>query len=302
MKNTKHAFRLNFSALNGKDSRCNLKCFNCHKDYFDVTHLIDETKSMSFTDAIEFMYQTLGEEIKNFDKIHISGHAEPTMIGRERFIKEVKALREKFLELPIALTTNGTYLKDIRDDFLAISNTYINLSLHHLAYLKTKWFNQLCTLDEEKRKRVELNIIIDPEIIENFKEIFSFLINHKISAKFFHRLEENQPQKVISDFIDFIRQNVYTFNINEYSDEKRYNFVINNEFTISIKLPVDLARRPQACLVCPMLKNCIESCWTSVRITPWYIKPCGMREDNVYLFSENSKLSLKEKLASGGKI
>lgn len=302
MKNIKHYFRLNFSALNGKDSKCNLKCFNCHQDYFTINKMFDDSRIVSFTNAIKLILSIADGNLERYDKIHISGHAEPTMIGKERFIKEVKSLRENFPHLPIALTTNGSYLNDIRDEFLALSNTYINLSLHHLAYLKTNWFNKLCILDDEKRDRIELNIIIDPDIIDNLDDLLLFLFSRKVNVKFFHRLEEINPHKVTFDFIDLLRTKLKWRNPSEKADNKRFSFTFNDGTLISVKLPVNLMNRPSACLKCPFLTKCVESCWASIRITPWYIKPCGLREDNVYLFAENSLESLKQKLKSGGKL
>ena len=302
MKKIKPAFRLNFSAFNGKNSKCNLKCFNCHKDYFDIDKQIDESNYTPFTDAINLIYSIADIKSDSFNKIHISGHAEPTMIGKEKFMSEIKALRKNFPQLPIALTTNGSYLKDIRDEFLALNNTFINLSLHHLAYLKTNWFSQLCTLDKEKRHRLELNIIIDSDIIANLDDLLLFIFSRKVNAKFFHRLEEENPQKVVFNFIDLLRTKLKSKNPSEQIDEKRFTFLLGNGNFISVKLPVDLFNRPAACFRCSLLTKCVESCWTSIRITPWYIKPCGLREDNVYLFSENSKESLKQKLLSGGKL
>lgn len=299
---TKNNFRLNFSALTGNNSKCNLKCFNCHRDYFDVSKEFDESKPISFSDAINFIYEAIGAQNNHFKKIHISGHAEPLIIGQEKFLNEVRQLRNNFPYLPIALTTNGSYLKDIRDEFLAMGNTFINLSLHHLAYLNTKWFNQICDLDDSFKDQVELNIIIDPDIIQNIDLILSFAFSKKISLKFFHRLEEKNPEIVINQFIDLISSKLNGKFVDEVVENNRIKLIVNDGFQISIKLPENFDIRPDACRKCPVKDKCVESCWNSIRITPWYIKPCGVREDNVYLFSENSKENLKNKLKSGGKI
>lgn len=298
----KKNFRLNFSALNGKNSKCNLKCFNCHKDYFDVSTDFDENFILSFTEAIRLIYNSIGETNNHFQKIHISGHAEPLMIGKERFLSEVEQLRKNFPDLPIALTTNGSYLKDVRDEFLNMGNTFINLSLHHIAYLDTKWFNMICELDEVNRNQMELNIIIDEEIIENIDKILSFAFSKKINLKFFHRLEAEDPEDVVNSFADLIASKLSDQIIDKSIDNNRLVFSLKESFKISIKLPESLTNRPEACNVCPVRNKCLESCWNSIRITPWYIKPCGVREDNVFFFSNNSKEDLVKKLKLGGKI
>ncbi len=82
---------------------------------------------------------------------------------------------------------------------------------------------------------------------------------------------------------------------------KRYTISITSFSKIMVKLPEKFDDRPEACQKCPVKSKCVESCWQSVRITPWYIKPCGVRVDNVYFFTENSINNLKEKLKLGGK-
>lgn len=298
----KKSFRLNFSALLGRNSKCNLKCFQCHRDYFDVETNFDENQTFSFTDAINMIYDLYEERNNHFTKIHISGHAEPTILGKEKFLKEVIKLRNEFPHLPIVLTTNGSYLLPIIQDYLSLNNTHINLSLHHIAYLKTNWFKKLCNVDNSKKHRIELNIIIDPEIIDHFDELLSFAFETNVNLKFFHRLDESNPGLVISNFINLVREKIKSHKVEIIYKNSREELLIDDAFKIIIKLPEDFNFRPDACRKCPLLIKCVESCWTSIRITPWYIKPCGVRNDNVYFYCENNLESLKNKLIAGGKL
>jgi hypothetical protein len=85
-------------------------------------------------------------------------------------------------------------------------------------------------------------------------------------------------------------------------DRNRLIFKINDSSKIILKLFEGKSSRPENCNLCPMRSQCLEGCWESIRVTPWYIKPCGVRQDNVYFYEENSINSLKTKLISGSKM
>jgi dTMP kinase len=71
--------------------------------------------------------------------------------------------------------------------------------------------------------------------------------------------------------------------------------------TVSAK-PRDVFIRPYECYSCNDFMRCEESCWRSVRISPWYVQPCGIRKDNLYWYHEENPYKLREQLADGGKL
>ncbi len=199
-----HTFRLNFAALAGYNSKYNLKCMNCHKDYFEVSKPFNYYHALDFVSAIKLFKTALNSPRHLYNKIIITGHAEPLIIGKDRFLNEVKLLQKNFPDLSISITTNGSYLKSVINEFLSLHNTFINLSLHHIAYLKTKWFNDIADYSIKYPGRIDLNVTIDNDSVTNLQNILHFVISKNMSVKFFHRLESTDPDGEINNLIDRI--------------------------------------------------------------------------------------------------
>jgi thymidylate kinase len=66
--------------------------------------------------------------------------------------------------------------------------------------------------------------------------------------------------------------------------------------------PGDVYLRPFECYQCSEFLRCEESCWRSVRVSPWYIQPCGIRPDQLYWYGENNPANLRQLLVDGGKL
>jgi hypothetical protein len=230
--------------------------------------------------------------------IHISGRAEPLLIG-EKLCDIVSDLRVAYPTFNVVLVTNGIGISRLATSLSSAGLQRCTVSVH--SGLSSELYDAACSLGDASIA-VTLNIIITPEIKFHFDAYLGFAIRQNVSMKFFPRLRGTDPGAAdIADMLSLIRN----CGLGDPILDRRLNrarFLLNNDRCIDVKLDMRQRIRPVACAECSRGSFCLEGCWESIRITPWYVKPCGVREDNAYFFSEQSVVSLRERLSSGGKI
>ncbi len=288
------SYRLDFGALNGKDAKCNFNCVYCHKDYFPVTQKFNENNSTSFSQSINLLDQIFTNG--NPKKIHISGRIEPLFVDRCKLEENLNDINLNFPKYEKVMTTNGAFLDQYLDLLSCSQINRINLSVHNQMQLKTKAFLKRIAAVKESNIKLSLNLIIN-ESIPEILNMSESLMESGADLKIFEPLNMFK----IMDAYDVIKMldEKYDGAINTKTHRKIYN---SGKGTITVKLPEEVNERPKNCNSCSKRNDCLEGCWESIRITPWYIKPCGVREDNVYYYEENSIESLKKKLISGSKF
>jgi len=294
-------YRIDLAALNGKNVKCNMLCKYCHKDYFCIDKYFDESITFTFFELIKFS-ENLYNDNAILD-IHLTGRAEPLVVDKKRIFLEISSLKKNFPNASFSMTTNGLKLKYYADILKSSGLEKVNISYHYGYNSSSDVYVRGIESSLSAGLKVILNAVVTSDTIKYFDEYVNFISKLKISAKFFCILLNNlqESETIYNKFTELITNK---FGMPEKYDESKHRniFNINDEYQIIIKLPEKSNKRPDACNKCYMRKNCNEGCWNSIRITPWYIKPCGVREDNVYFPSENNPESLKEKLYTGGKL
>lgn len=98
-------------------------------------------------------------------------------------------------------------------------------------------------------------------------------------------------------------EHLSTKRISKIESSGRYMSIVWNFEGAQLRIKSgDVFNRPYECYQCNLFLRCEESCWQSVRISPWYVQPCGIRTDNVYWYQEKDPASLQAKLIEGGKL
>ena len=131
-----------------------------------------------------------------------------------------------------------------------------------------------------------------------------FCLKNKLTLKLFYELGKTDQEaiKLIEKTENRLEELLNGFPKELDQERNRLVYTINENSKVILKLFEGKSIRPENCNSCPERSNCLEGCWESIRITPWYIKPCGVRRDNVYFFEENSIQSLRTKLILGSKL
>lgn len=294
------SYRIDFSALNGINVQCNLNCPYCHHDYFLITKPFNLKQTMDFVDSIKLLDSIIGEWQRP-RKIHLSGRAEPLVVEQSLLFSEIKKLSNTFPHYDFVITTNGILLEDYASELIKSGVKRFNVSMHYKINRNSKIIKGIMKAAEEGAEIV-LNVMISKGTIENFEEIVDFAGENNFKIKLFYELEipETEMRKQLSEMNKKLISLTGTQGVRN-SQKNRLEFLYHGA-KIEVKQLEDEFTRPSVCNTCPFLNKCKEGCWDSIRITPWYIKPCGVREDNVYFFTENSPKSLESKLYWGGKI
>lgn len=301
MKN-KMKFRIDLYSLKSDKANCNLKCSYCHLDYFNIQSGYDAGLKTDFTDLIKMCQKALGTEDSSL-KLHYSGRADPLLVNKDAFLTETVKICEQFPCAEIVMTTNGIRLQEYSDVIKESGINKINVSHHNYSgELEAKVFRGIERV-RDNGMEVILNVVATEDVLKNIDHFIRLGDNYSISLKFFNLLTEDKiySGELFGRFLNELR---------EYCSDEYYEDTIKNRIEtsskagnrISIKLAEKFHDRPDACQKCPFLKKCDESCWDTIRLTPWYIKPCGVREDNIYFPAEQSLSDLRYKLKSGGKF
>ena len=301
--NSKHiSYRLDIAALMGKDIRCRLNCKYCHKDYFPINTAFCDDYEVSFNDSIEILNSVIGSNSRKI-KIHLSGRAEPLDIDKDLLIESIAKLNQSFPESEIVMTSNGYNLKMLAEDLNNAGLRRINVSLHR-DFNKSKKVIEGILKAKQFGIKISLNVILSEECLQSLDKILAFCLINNLNLKLFYELG-------IADEKAIAIINAATTKLDEILHlspreldivRNRLIYKVSETSKVVLKLFEGESDRPENCNSCSERANCLEGCWESIRITPWYIKPCGVREDNVYFFKENSLESLKTKLISGSKL
>jgi len=112
--------------------------------------------------------------------------------------------------------------------------------------------------------------------------------------------------RIDSDFLfnkTMLKLKLISFSEGVFNESNgRYEFKTKEGIMITMNTPATDRLRPDECFACKEFSKCEEGCWDSIGITNKYIKPCGVRDDNVFYFDGSTTEDLKEKLKSGGKL
>lgn len=301
MKN-KMKFRIDLYALKSEKANCNLKCSYCHLDYFNINSGFDAGLKTDFTDLIKMCQKAIGSEDSSL-KLHYSGRADPLLVDKDVFMRETTKIRDQFSSAEIVMTTNGIRLYEYSEVIRLSGINKINVSHHNYSgELEAKVFKGIEIVRNNKMKII-LNVVATEEVLKNIDHFIRLGDKYSISLKFFNLISDDKAYSG-ELFARFVKE------LRGYCSEEYYEDTIKNRIEtsskagnrISIKLAEKFYNRPDACQNCPFLKKCDESCWDTIRLTPWYIKPCGVRKDNVYFPGEQNLSILKSKLKSGGKF
>jgi len=302
MKNLKRIkYRIDTGSLIGDNPKCNLNCEYCHKDFFTLPDYGKCSTTMMFADSIA-MLEEVFENDERQRKIHFSGRVEPLLVKREVFEKEVKKINLMFPHIEKAMTTNGMLLCDKADMLKELGINKINVSVHSNS-LRLKKYIAGIEKAVSLGLNVSLNSIVTPDNVDNIGEVIDFARNKKVNVKFFLILGLN---RIDSDFLfnkTMLKLKLISFSEGVFNESNgRYEFKTKEGIMITMNTPATDRLRPDECFACKEFSKCEEGCWDSIGITNKYIKPCGVRDDNVFYFDGSTTEDLKEKLKSGGKL
>jgi molybdenum cofactor biosynthesis enzyme MoaA len=298
----KISYRLDLAALMGKDVKCKLNCAYCHKDYFPVDIQFNSDMHLNFKESIQLLNSVIKPNSKHI-KIHLSGRAEPLDIEKGVLLGSISSIHSAFPDYEIVMTTNGFNLKELANDLKLFGLHRVNVSIHHDFEKSNKVFEGI-SVAKQAGLGVSLNVILSEKCFQVLDKIIGFCINNKLNLKLFYELGKTDSEILnVTEIAEKKLKDLLAEYSPEYDlDRNRLIFKINESSKIILKLFEGKSSRPDNCNLCEMRSQCLEGCWESIRVTPWYIKPCGVRQDNVYFYEENSINSLKTKLISGSKM
>lgn len=291
-------YRIDLPSVLGTTLRCNLKCEYCHKDYFPVNTLSSANGKIKFSDAICFLEEVFRNDTRK-RKIHFTGRVEPLILKSDILEKELNEINLNFPDFEKTMTTNAYLLKNKARILHNNGIHRINISIHKDSLLSK---NFLQGVESALKNGVDVcfNAVISKENLTTISDILYFTNLYDVKVKFFPilGLSCREVGRLLEEIDLILKQCELEKNTDSYKSRSVYCKA--DKVIAYLKYPAD--RRPDACYECFAFEQCLEGCWDSIRITPWYIKPCGVREDNVYFFIENNIEVLKNKLRSGGKL
>jgi len=299
---TRFSYRLDMAALMGADVRCNMNCPWCHQDYFPVSNMRSGACTLSYPEAVSLVETAIGHHEFTELSFHLSGRAEPLMLGVERLAIEIRALAAAQPRFKRVMTTNGLLLDSTMAHALVNAGLQrINLSVN--LDRKEPRTESALTACDEAGLAVSFNTLIREPDSAQIKALIERAVDHHASIKMFALLS------LATDCTALIGRTASVLAAaigasGEYdSCTHRLKWHVNGATDVCLKLPGTTApAKAAACRVCEKRNACQEGCWQSIRITPWYVKPCGVREDNVYYYAEHSPTALRLKLRVGGKL
>lgn len=203
---------------------CNMKCLYCFEDSpnkpknFSETMMTEETARNSI-DFFASLTKKYGSD--DGDKvIHLYG-GEPLLnfpalksaVLRSKELKKIGSLSEK---TSLVLITNGLLLTNEKADFLAENGVSVGLSIDGPKYLNDIYriskdgkevFSRIINaykIINERNINVGLSVTLTPEVVDNFSEVLSFLINDlKIKDGLtFNILHYNPKVPTYSDYFE----------------------------------------------------------------------------------------------------
>ncbi len=301
-KKNKMKFRIDLYALKSAVAKCNLTCGYCHLDYFAIPGHFDDSGAHEISELISLCLQAGNVDGKDI-KLHYSGRAEPLLLNKDAFISETQKLKLAFPDAEKTITTNGIRLAEYAEAIQEAGITKVNVSHHN--YSETMERRVLEGIRSAKSYGLDagLNVVATEDVTENLERFIKLGDDNSLTLKFFNLIadDKNYTKHLFEEFLRRI-EDFSTDEIDHDIDKNRIRMRSHSGNLIVIKLEEKFTDRPDECLQCEKLQQCDESCWDTIRITPWYIRPCGVREDNIYMADEMNAGSLRNKLLSGGKL
>ncbi len=293
---------------------CNYKCVYCHKDYFCQTIPAD-APAWELAEGVQLCSTIL----KGTYSVHLAGSGEPLLVPNAKLQAMVAALRRSQDCVAISMTSNGYYLEERAKDLDELGIHDINVSLPCLDSTYCQKFMQVSAKRAQhiiaKTKRglaaarrhnvsVDVNVCVAYDVSASLDDYIALSRDYDVQIKFFsvisatksHAAAEYGYYQKLIDRLSAIQaplQNTtgrYT-TLEWAFDQARFKAKLHNRFC-----------RPPECYRCHAFARCEESCWRSVRVSPWYIQPCGVRTDNLYWYQERDVAALLDKLTVGGKL
>lgn len=307
-------FRLDVVAAAFGKFRCNLRCPYCHRDYF-LQSVPPATPARELADGVKLCHSVLDGSYS----IHLAGSGEPLKVPQAELMRIVEPLRKLEGCKSISLTTNGYYLASRVDDLVALGIRDVNVSIpclepqryHRVMRVPSDRADDIITRTLEgiriARSRdieVDVNTCVSYPISEVIDGFIKLSREHGVRVKLFPIIAVPQmnvaPEaRYFTDMISLLSKRT----VPKVQSTGRY-LTIEWEFDGArlCAKPGDIYLRPYECYECSDFLRCQESCWRSVRVSPWYIQPCGIRTDNVYWYADENPAALRECLVEGGKI
>ena len=307
-------FRVDLVASAYGKFKCNLRCPFCHKDYFA------QTKAPGVAPKrLEFGIELCRKFLKGNFSIHLSGSGEPLLIEPAQLADVVPPLLNINGCSSVSLTTNGYHLVDRVDQLRDLGITDINVSLpcldadlyHRVMKVSNARAEEVITRvvagitkARESGMKVDLNICVSYDIAGRMDSFVDFSSKYGVKIKLFPiiAVPDLNVSSANENFTKAI-QHLNRTRAPEIAPGGRYREITwqLDGATVSAK-PGDVFIRPYECYSCSDFMRCEESCWRSVRISPWYVQPCGIRKDNLYWYHEDNPDKLREQLVEGGKL
>ncbi len=294
-------YRIDAGSLIGDNPKCNLKCAYCHKDFFPLANDVECNTTMMFADSVAMLEKIFENDMRP-RKIHFSGRVEPLLVADDVFENEVKKINLMFPQFDKAITTNGMLLENKADMLKKLGINKVNVSVHSDSFGLRKYVAGI-----EKAVslglNVSLNSIVTTDNVDNINEVIDFAKDKKVNVKFFLILG---LKRIDSDLLFkkvMLKLKLITYSDGIFNESNgRYEFNTSDGILITLNTAATDRLRPDECYECEMYSKCEEGCWDSIRITNKYIKPCGVRDDNVFIFDSGDLNDLRDKLNSGGKL
>ncbi len=203
---------------------CNMKCLYCFEDSpykpknFTETMMSEETarnsinffasltKKYGSDDGDKVIHLYGGEPLLNFPALK-------SAVLRSKELKKLGSLSEK---TSLVLITNGLLLTDEKADFLAENGVSVGLSIDGPKHLNDIYriskdgkevFSRIINaykIINERNINVGLSVTLTPDVVDNFSEVLSFLINDlKIKDGLtFNILHYNPKVPTYSDYFE----------------------------------------------------------------------------------------------------
>ncbi|HOT30301.1 MAG TPA: radical SAM protein [Candidatus Ozemobacteraceae bacterium] len=307
-------FRADVVAAEFGSFRCNYACSFCHKDYFFQQNPSGRGRK-TLAEGIALCQSLL----KGDFSVHLAGSGEPLLLSPDALRRQVEPIRAMGACRKIKLTTNGFFLAEraaMLGD-LGIGSISVSLpTLDPASYSRCMGVTQKSAMERISRTmngistarsaglKVDLNVCAAEDLLPQLDAYIDLSRTHGVKIKFFPLLQV--PGKGSSSasphFGNLLRE--LNRRASPVIDKaSRYTSILWDVDGASISAkPGDPFSRPTACYECPEYSICEESCWRSIRVSPWYIQPCGVKTSNIYFHDENSPATLARKLAVGGKL
>lgn len=292
--------RLDVAALLGVTPSCNMRCSWCHADFFTLTRPFQVNRTKSLAEAVATVMDAVNFPPHSVPRLYLSGRADPLIVPNAMLESAIRGLRNLCERATLVLVTNGLEVQKRAAGLRRSGVSRLNISTRG----EPVGGNTTAAVRAAKKVgfQVHVNAPLTAGVRAQLDRLVRFSHTETVTVKLYSLLgtSHTDQQQTIEATLESIEQ---ILGVEPRHDPvlRRMVFEYGDSGRVEVKLLSNDALRPEACRRCPKIHVCAEGCWNSIRITPWYVKPCGVREDNVYFFSEESLPTLRAKLSSCGK-